>query len=231
MLKAVIPFDRLSRLWFSLFSSMILFLRSGFNSEFSWFFSFLSMYYFPWENYTTIRRRCLWSKWLQSCSRLWYYTAIYTSFWLWNSSEERKHAIPTSTHGPMPFLFPSLYMSLRENRRVPTARLCADGQMSGPSAQRPPATGDGAHRRHSMAVGTTHGTPTATLGATAAVGTARWSPKVTVGTSGTVGTRSDRRAEPLTCHGAVSLVEKPPFSTGSKGPLVPVLEPVLKIRY
>ena len=96
--------------------------------------------------------------------------------------------------------------SLRERRRGPTASPCADGQMSGPSAQRPPATGDGAHRRHSMAVGTTHGTPTATLGATAAVGTARWSPKVTVDTSATVGTRSDRRAQPLNCHGAVCTV-------------------------
>jgi hypothetical protein len=61
--------------------------------------------------------------------------------------------------------------SLREKRRVPTARPCADGQMSGPSAQKRSSTGDGAARRRTVTVGTPRATPTVTVGAKWTVGT------------------------------------------------------------
>ncbi|KAK1681324.1 hypothetical protein QYE76_042172 [Lolium multiflorum] len=86
--------------------------------------------------------------------------------------------------------------ALRERRRVPTA----NGQMSGPSAQRPSSTGDGVDRRHRPAVGTPLVTQTVTIGENLAVGTGWWRPTVTVGT------RTDRRAQPLGCHGAVYVV-------------------------
>jgi hypothetical protein len=62
-------------------------------------------------------------------------------------------------------------ISLREKRRVPTARPCADGQMSGPSAQKRSSTGDGAARRRTVTVGTPRATPTVTVGAKWTVGT------------------------------------------------------------
>jgi hypothetical protein len=86
---------------------------------------------------------------------------------------------------------------------VPTASLCADGQMSGPSAHRTSSTGDGDDRRRRSAVGTLLATPTVTVGAKWTVGTGSWRPKVTVGTASTVGTRANRRVQPLDCHGAV----------------------------
>ena len=86
---------------------------------------------------------------------------------------------------------------------MPTASPCADGQMSGPSAQRPSSTGDGADRRRTVTVGTQLSTPTVTVGANRTVGTETWRPKVTVGTATAVGRRADRRAQPLGCHGAV----------------------------
>ena len=95
---------------------------------------------------------------------------------------------------------------LRESRHVPTAKRCADGQMWGPSAQKPSSTGDGGDRRHRPAVGTLQATPTVTVGATMAVATNIERPKVTLGTGSPVGTGAGRWAEPLRCHGAVYAV-------------------------
>jgi hypothetical protein len=89
---------------------------------------------------------------------------------------------------------------------VPTANLCADGKISGPSAQKPSSIGDGADRRHRSAVGRQLSTPRVTVGAKRTVGTGRWRPKVPVSAAPTVGTRTDSRAQPLDCHDVVYTV-------------------------
>ena len=60
-------------------------------------------------------------------------------------------------------------LALREPGKVPTARFCADGQTSGPSAQKPSASDDVFGRRHGLAVGTGGPVPTATVGTILAV--------------------------------------------------------------
>jgi hypothetical protein len=54
--------------------------------------------------------------------------------------------------------------TLRERNKGPTARNCADGNLSGPSAQYLDEAGKQGHRRHMIAVGTALPMPTAAVG-------------------------------------------------------------------
>jgi hypothetical protein len=64
-----------------------------------------------------------------------------------------------------------LFLALREQLKGPTAVICADGKMSGPSAQHGASEGSDRRRRHKKAVGTAEAMPTATVGIEATLGT------------------------------------------------------------
>jgi hypothetical protein len=63
--------------------------------------------------------------------------------------------------------------TLQERIKGPTAYICADGKMSGPSAQHEALGGREEGRRHSLAVGTAGPVPTATVGLATTLGTSR----------------------------------------------------------
>jgi hypothetical protein len=67
----------------------------------------------------------------------------------------------------------SLSATLQERIKGPTASICADGKMSGPSAQHEARGGGEEGRRHSLAVGTAAPVPTATVGLDATLGTSK----------------------------------------------------------
>jgi hypothetical protein len=69
-------------------------------------------------------------------------------------------------------LGPGRMESLRERAAVPTARSCADGKISGPSAQGSFRPGQQANRCHRKTVSTGRSVPTATVGIVLAAGTA-----------------------------------------------------------
>jgi hypothetical protein len=60
--------------------------------------------------------------------------------------------------------------TLRERNKVPTASNCADGNLSGPSAQHEDGAGKLDHRRHMIAVGIGRAVLTAAVGTTYADG-------------------------------------------------------------
>jgi hypothetical protein len=62
-------------------------------------------------------------------------------------------------------------VSLREQFKGPTAVICADGKMSGPSVQHGAPEGSDRRRRHKKAVGTAEAMPTATVGLDTTLGT------------------------------------------------------------
>jgi hypothetical protein len=57
-----------------------------------------------------------------------------------------------------------MYCSLRERNKGPTARNCADGNLSGPSAQHKNKVDKQDRRRHIIAVGIGRAVPTAAVG-------------------------------------------------------------------
>jgi hypothetical protein len=101
---------------------------------------------------------------------------------LYRLQANNKHSMLSPTHlqdrdigslGSLLFCLTTSFWSddaLRERNKVPTASNCADGNLSGPSAQHEDGAGKLDHRRHMIAVGIGRAVPTAAVGTTCADG-------------------------------------------------------------
>jgi hypothetical protein len=93
-------------------------------------------------------------------------------FFSWTVKCEKWNQVHAWTVHKEVWFGPGRMESLRESAAVPTARSCADGKISGPSAQGSFRPGQQANRCHRKTVSTGRSVPTATVGIVLAAGTA-----------------------------------------------------------